>query len=83
LNGADAIVFTAGTGENCAELRAAICANLDNLGIRIDVEKNHSARATEAVISAAGSPVKVFVIPANEELVVAREARRFLETKKN
>jgi len=83
LNGADAIVFTAGTGENCAELRAAICANLDNLGIRIDAEKNHSTRATEAVISAADSPVKVFVIPANEELVVAREARRFLETKKN
>lgn len=83
LNGADAIVFTAGTGENRAELRAAICTNLENLGIKLDVEKNNSIRATEAVISAADSAVKIFVIPTNEELVVAREAKRFLETKKN
>jgi acetate kinase len=83
LNGADAIVFTAGTGENRAELRAAICANLENLGIRIDADKNNSARATETLISTADSPVKVFVIPTNEELVVAREAKRFLETKRN
>ena len=83
LNGADAIVFTAGTGENRTELRAAICANLENLGIKIDAEKNNSCRATEAVISAADSAVKIFVIPTNEELVVARETKRFLETKKN
>ena len=83
LNGADAIVFTAGTGENRAELRAAICANLENLGIKIDAGKNNSTRATEAVISAADSKVKIFVIPTNEELVVAREAKRFLEAKKN
>ncbi len=83
LNGADAIVFTAGMGENRAELRAAICANLENLGIKIDAEKNSSTRATEAIISAADSAVKIFVIPTNEELVVAREAKRFLETKKN
>ena len=83
LNGADAIVFTAGTGENRAELRSAICANLGNLGIKIDAEKNNSTRATEAIISAADSAVKIFVIPTNEELVVAREAKRFLETKKN
>ena len=83
LNGADAIVFTAGIGENRADLRAAICENLENLGIKIDVEKNNSTRATEAVISAADSAVKIFVIPTNEELVVARETKRFLETKKN
>ena len=83
LNGADAIVFTAGIGENRADLRAAICANLENLGIKIDAEKNNSTRATEAVISTADSAVKIFVIPTNEELVVAREAKRFLETKKN
>jgi acetate kinase len=83
LNGADAIVFTAGTGENRAELRAAICANLENLGIKIDAEKNNSCRATESVISAADSQVKIFVIPTNEEIVVAREAKRFLETQKN
>ena len=83
LNGADAIIFTAGIGENRAEQRAAICANLENLGIKIDAEKNNSTRATEAIISAADSAVKIFVIPTNEELVVARETKRFLETKKN
>ena len=83
LNGADAIVFTAGTGENQANIRAAICANLENLGIKIDAEKNNSCRATEAIISTADSAVKIFVIPTNEELVVAREAKRFLEANKN
>jgi acetate kinase len=83
LNGADAIVFTAGIGENRAELRAAICADLDQLGIVIDAEKNNSTRATEAIISAANSRVKVMVIPTNEELVVARETKRFLENAKN
>jgi acetate kinase len=79
LNGADAIVFTAGIGENRSELREAICANLDQLGIVLDPEKNKATRAQEAVISAASSRVKIMVIPTNEELVVAREVKRFLE----
>lgn len=79
LNGADALVFTAGIGENRAELRAAICANLDQLGIQLDPAKNDSLRATEGVISTESSRVKVLVIPTNEELVVAREAKRLLE----
>jgi acetate kinase len=79
LNGADAIVFTAGIGENRPELRQAICANLDQLGIALDAPKNNSTKAQEAVISASDSRVKVLVIPANEELVVAREVKRFLE----
>jgi len=83
LNGADAIVFTAGTGENSPELRAAICANLDNLGIKLDPAKNEMARGTESLISRSDSAVDVFVIPANEELVVAREARRFLAAHQN
>jgi acetate kinase len=79
LNGADAIVFTAGIGENRPELREEICANLDQLGIILDPEKNKATRATEAPISAENSRVKVLVIPTNEELVVAREAKRLLE----
>ncbi len=82
LNGVDAIVFTAGIGENRADLRAAICANLENLGIKLDAEKNAATKANEAVISAADSLVKIFVIPTNEELVVARETKRFLEANK-
>jgi acetate kinase len=80
LNGADAIVFTAGIGEHRAELRAAICANLDQLGIVLDAEKNLATRGGEAVISSSQSQVKVFVVPTNEELVVARETRRLLES---
>jgi acetate kinase len=79
LNGADAIVFTAGIGENCAGLREAICSNLDQLGILLDRDENNATRGTEAAISAANSRVKVLVIPTNEELVVAREVKRVLE----
>lgn len=79
LNGADALVFTAGIGENRAELRAAICSDLDQLGVVLDHEKNLATRAVEAVLSAPDSRVKVMVIPTNEELVVAREVKRLLE----
>ena len=82
LNGADALVFTAGIGENRAELRQAICAHLDQLGIVLDSEKNKAAKAEEAVISAPGARVTVMVIPTNEELVVARETKRLLENTK-
>lgn len=83
LNGADAIVFTAGIGENRASLRTAVCANLDQLGVVLDPQANESTHAKEAVISAPDSRVKVLVIPTNEELVVAREVKRFLETNRN
>ncbi len=78
LNGVDALVFTAGIGENRPEIRAGICAQLDQLGIELDSQINAATRATEAVISSDRSRVKVLVIPTNEELVVAREARRLL-----
>ncbi len=80
LNGADALVFTAGIAENGPKIRAAICANLDQLGIQLDSDLNQKTGAVEAVISRADSRVKVMVIPTNEELVVAREVKRFLET---
>src|SRR5689334_12411906 len=73
LNGADALVFTAGIGENRAELREAICANADQLGIVLDPKLNAVNKAQEGIISASNSRVKIIVIPTNEELVVARE----------
>jgi len=79
LNGVDALVFTAGIGENHSPIRRAVCDNLSELGILLDPDKNNATRATEATISAPGSRVKVMVIPTNEELVVAREVKRFLE----
>ena len=83
LNGLDALVFTAGIGENRAGIRAAICAGLDQLGIRLDAEKNAAAQAEETVISADDSPAKVMIIPTNEELVVAREVKRYLDHRRN
>ncbi len=83
LNGLDALVFTAGIGENRASIRAAICAELDQLGIRLDAGKNEAIQAEEAIISADDSPVRIMVIPTNEELVVAREVKRYLEHRKN
>jgi acetate kinase len=79
LNGVDALVFTAGIGENHPPIRRAVCDNLSELGVLLDQEKNSVTRATEATISAPASRVKVMVIPTNEELVVAREVKRFLE----
>lgn len=79
LNGADALVFTAGIGENDAAFRQAVCANLDQLGILLDDELNAGTRAKEGLISSPDSRVKILVIPTNEELVVAREVKRHLD----
>jgi acetate kinase len=76
LGGADAIVFTAGIGENDFAIRSGICAGLEGLGIELDSALNDSTRATETVISKPTSRVKLMVIPTNEELVVARETKR-------
>ena len=78
LGGIDAIVFTAGIGENGHGTRAAVCKGLEGFGIHLDSEKNAACRATEDVISTDASPAKIIVIPANEELVLAREVYRKL-----
>ncbi len=78
LGGLDALVFTAGIGENGSDLRAAVCKNLEGFGILLDPDKNSACRASEAMISDDDSLVKIMVIPANEELVLAREVFRKL-----
>lgn len=81
MGGADAIVFTAGIGENDSKIRAGICAGVESLGIELDLQANESVKGREAIISKPESKVKVMVIPTNEELVVAREVKRFLENR--
>ena len=72
MNGVDAIVFTAGIGENCALVRTKVCSYLGYLGITIDEEAN-GKRGEEIIISTPDSKVKVLVVPTNEELAIARE----------
>lgn len=72
MNGADAIVFTAGIGENSITSRANICKDMDFLGIKLDLEKNN-VRGKEVVISTDDSKVKVLLIPTNEELMIAMD----------
>lgn len=80
LGGVDAIVFTAGIGENSSFLRKKVCERLSFLGIELDEEANHiRGKATE--ITTQDSKVKVLVIPTNEELLIAKDTYRFLNDK--
>ena len=72
MNGVDAIAFTAGIGENDANCRKNVCKNLSYLGVTIDEELNN-CRGVEREISTPDSKVRVFVVPTNEELAIARE----------
>lgn len=69
MGGVDGLVFTAGVGENAAEVRAAVCARCAWLGVRLDEARN---RAHGPEITAAGSPVPAYVVPTDEELMIAR-----------
>lgn len=75
MNGVDAITFTAGVGENDTQMREEICEYLGYLGVKIDSEKDAQARGKEEEISTPDSKVKVYVIPTNEELAIARETK--------
>ncbi|MBM4028024.1 MAG: acetate kinase [Planctomycetes bacterium] len=69
----DAIAFTGGIGENAAQLREQICRNMSQLGVHLDRPANETAIGAEAQISTPASPVKVFVIPTNEQLGIAKD----------
>lgn len=74
VNGAEAVVFTGGIGENRDEVRMKSCGELEALGIRMDAERNAGAHGAEREISAEGSRTAVWVIPTNEELLIAKDA---------
>jgi len=81
LGGVDAITFSGGIGENSAEIRAAVLAGLGAFGIELDEGKNRMNKG-EGTISTESSAVKVLVVPANEELVIARETVAVVERAK-
>ncbi len=79
MNGADAIIFAGGIGENSAEVRRLICENLSWFGITLNAEKNdHCIGGREGIINADGAKLKVYVIPTNEELLIARDTARLI-----
>ena len=81
LGGLDCLVFTAGVGENSASMRARICECLEFLGVKLDPEKNNT-RGKEAIISADDSKVTVWVIPTNEELMIAQDTAALVNAAK-
>jgi len=80
MNGTDAICFAGGIGENSITIRRKICADMGWLGIELDESRNKQARGKEMLISADGSRVPVFVIPTNEELILARDTVRAVKS---
>ena len=78
MNGIDVIAFTAGIGENQINIRKMICENLEWLGVKIDLEKNN-CRGEEVEISKPDSKIKVWIVPTNEELVIARDTKQIVE----
>ena len=81
LGGLDCLVFTAGVGENSGSMRARICEGLEYLGVKIDPEKN-TVRGKEAIISTDDSKVTVWVIPTNEELMIAQDTAELVKAAK-
>ena len=81
LGGLDCLVFSAGVGENSVSMRERICQNLEYLGVKIDPEKN-GVRGKEAIISTDDSKVTVWVIPTNEELMIAQDTAELVKAAK-
>ncbi len=78
MDGLDVIIFTAGVGENSADLREKICSKLTFFGVQLDHEANRSQERGDRRITTADSPVQVLVIPTNEELMIARDTYRLI-----
>lgn len=78
MGGVDIIVFTAGVGENQANMREEVCRNMEWMGVKFDAEKNNTIRGVEAVISTPDSKVTVVVVPTDEELMIASDTMELL-----
>ena len=78
MGGMDYIVFTGGIGENQIRIREGICKNLEFMGVKIDTDRNN-VRGEEVEISTEDSKVKIYLIPTNEELMIARETKALVE----
>ncbi len=75
MNGIDYIVFTGGVGENQIKIREGICKQLEFMGVEIDEDLNN-VRSEEKLVSKSGSKVKIYIVPTNEELMIAKETQR-------
>ncbi|MDD5492299.1 MAG: acetate kinase, partial [bacterium] len=73
-------IFTAGIGENADQIRELTCSGLESIGIKLDLAKNKNANGTESLISTKSSKMDVFVIPTNEELIIARDTKKIVDT---
>ena len=78
LGGIDILIFTGGIGENHLNSREEICADLDFMGIKLDLEKSNNARGEEAIISTDDSKVKVMVVPTDEEYMIAADTMEII-----
>ena len=78
MGGMDAIIFTGGIGENQIRIREGICKNLEFMGVKIDSERNN-VRGEEVELSRDDSKVKIYLVPTNEELMIARETKALVE----
>ena len=81
MNGLDAVVFTAGIGENSDVIRRMVCRNMDFIGLELDEEKNSVRSKENREINSEASKVKIFVIPTNEELEIAKQSMAMLTVK--
>ncbi|WP_040196537.1 acetate/propionate family kinase [Candidatus Soleaferrea massiliensis] len=80
MGGLDALVFTGGIGENSYTARESVCRNMDYFGIKLDKEINQKFNRTEHEISSAQSRVKIWIVPTNEELMIARDTKAIVDS---
>ena len=76
MGGADAVIFTGGIGENAADIRSRICGGLEWAGLRLDAQRNQSQAPSERCITTDDSTLAAYVIPTDEELLIARDTVR-------